>query len=203
MSRYDAGRTRPAPPGVAGRRQASQTTTTAAQREHSDLAKRAVDSAVNAISGELDRRRVGARLAADGLMQSDEGPWQPDSQFAWLRALLVADPGDTGCDIAFQALDRYAEADLADSDPRSRFPGVTAHLAGCRPCGQDYQGLLTAARREAELAAEPTQPNPRREPTQADPIQAEPMQPELTQHSPPHPEPTQLDPTRLALCAAG
>ena len=68
------------------------------------------------------RRRVAARLAADGLLQDQDAPWPTARQFGWLRPLLAADPGDTGCDVAFQALDRYAEAELAGSDPRPAFP---------------------------------------------------------------------------------
>jgi RNA polymerase sigma-70 factor (ECF subfamily) len=68
------------------------------------------------------RRRVAARLAADGLLQDPDAPWPTSKQFGWLGPLLAADPGDTGCDVAFQALDRYAEAELAGSDPRPHFP---------------------------------------------------------------------------------
>jgi hypothetical protein len=64
----------------------------------------------------------------------------------WLAVLLAADPGDTGCDVAFQSVDRYAEADLDQSSPQHRFPGVAAHLSCCLPCGTDYQGLMAAAR---------------------------------------------------------
>ncbi|HKR69695.1 MAG TPA: hypothetical protein VJT16_12715 [Streptosporangiaceae bacterium] len=92
------------------------------------------------------RRRVGARLAADGILDTEDRPRRPTRHVAWLRPLLAADPGDTGCDVAFQALDRYAEADLTGSDAQPNFPGITAHLAGCQPCGQDYQGLLAATR---------------------------------------------------------
>jgi hypothetical protein len=98
------------------------------------------------------RRRVGSRLAADGFLQADDVLRQTASRLGWLRPLVAADPGDTGCDVAFQALDRYAEAELEGSDPRSHFPGVGAHLVGCGPCGQDYQGLLAAAR--------PSEPSP-------------------------------------------
>lgn len=98
------------------------------------------------------RRRVGSRLAADGFLQADDVLRQTASRLGWLRPLVAADPGDTGCDVAFQALDRYAEAELEGSDPRSHFPGVGAHLLGCGPCGQDYQGLLAAAR--------PSEPSP-------------------------------------------
>ena len=103
------------------------------------------------------RRRVGSRLAADGFLQADDLPRQTTRQLRWLRPLLAADPGDTGCDVAFQALDRYAEADIEGSDPQLHFPGVAAHLAGCRPCGQDYQGLLTAAG-PSQLTSDPAQP---------------------------------------------
>jgi RNA polymerase sigma-70 factor (ECF subfamily) len=98
------------------------------------------------------RRRVGSRLTADGLLQADDVPRQTATHLGWLRPLLAADPGDTGCDVAFQTLDRYAEADLEGSDPRPQFPGVRAHLAACLPCGQDYQGMLAAAR--------PSEPTP-------------------------------------------
>ncbi len=106
------------------------------------------------------RRRVAARLAADGLLQDRDAPWPTVRKFGWLLPLLAADPGDTGCDVAFQALDRYAEADLAGSDPRQHFPGLAAHLSGCRPCGQDYEGLLAAARRCQPQPHDPSGPDP-------------------------------------------
>lgn len=83
------------------------------------------------------RRKLGARLASG----------TPGTGARWLDAMLAADPGDTGCDLAFRALDKYAEADLAGTRPERRFPGVAVHLASCAPCHQDYQGLLAAARR--------------------------------------------------------
>jgi RNA polymerase sigma-70 factor, ECF subfamily len=103
------------------------------------------------------RRRVGSRLTADGLLHADDVPRQTATHLGWLRPLLAADPGDTGCDVAFQTLDRYAEADLAGSDPQPLFPGVSAHLAACLPCGQDYQGMLAAAR---SAGAGPSEPAP-------------------------------------------
>ena len=84
------------------------------------------------------RRKLGGRLASGASGAAGSGA-------PWLDALLTADPGDTGCDLAFRALDRYAEADLADTCPQSRFPGVAVHLARCAPCHQDYQGLLAIA----------------------------------------------------------
>ena len=29
------------------------------------------------------------------------------------------------------------------------YPGIAAHLRGCDPCGEDFEGLLVAARGEA------------------------------------------------------
>ena len=76
------------------------------------------------------RRIVGARLAGAG------GAGRPGEA-------LAADPGDAGCDVAFQMLDRYAVA-AADASDGERFRGVTAHLGACRPCQLDYQGLVAA-----------------------------------------------------------
>jgi RNA polymerase sigma-70 factor, ECF subfamily len=92
------------------------------------------------------RRKVGARLVADGIL-ANEHMTQRVNNAHWLVRLLAADPGDTGCEVAFQSLDRYAEADLDETAPENRFSGVAAHLACCLPCGTDYLGLLTAARR--------------------------------------------------------
>jgi hypothetical protein len=62
-----------------------------------------------------------------------------------LDKLLATDPTDAGCDATFALLDVYVEVELAGQDPRSRFPGVAAHLRSCRACRGDYQGLLAAA----------------------------------------------------------
>jgi hypothetical protein len=46
----------------------------------------------------------------------------------WVDELLAADPGDAGCDVTFQVLDRYIETQLHGQDPGRRFPAVAAHL---------------------------------------------------------------------------
>jgi RNA polymerase sigma-70 factor (ECF subfamily) len=140
------------------------------------------------------RRRVAARLTADGLLQDRDPPWPTARQFGWLRPLLAADPGDTGCDVAFQVLDRYAEAELAGSDPRPRFPGLAAHLSGCRPCGQDYQGLLAAAARSEPERPEPAGPGP----TAPDPTGADPTAPDPTGADPTGADPAGADPAAVA-----
>ena len=91
------------------------------------------------------RRKLGPRL-------SSGTPGAGGTGTPWLDAMLTADPGDTGCDLAFRALDKYAEADLAGARPQHRFPGVATHLASCAPCRQDYQGLLATG---SSLAGSP------------------------------------------------
>jgi hypothetical protein len=64
---------------------------------------------------------------------------------SFLDRLLATDPADVGCDATFALLDVYVEVELAGQDPRSRFPGLAAHLRSCEACRSDYQGLLAAA----------------------------------------------------------
>jgi hypothetical protein len=41
-------------------------------------------------------------------------------------------------------------AELAAGDPvEERYPGIAEHLCACGPCGEDFEGLLAAARDEA------------------------------------------------------
>jgi RNA polymerase sigma-70 factor, ECF subfamily len=92
------------------------------------------------------RRKVAARLTAEGILRPGEIPSSSYNRAHWLADLLAADAGDTGCDVAFQSIDRYAEAELDETGARLRFPGVDVHLACCGPCGIDYRGLTAAAR---------------------------------------------------------
>jgi hypothetical protein len=64
-----------------------------------------------------------------------------------LDHFLATDPRDVGCEQAMQILHVYVELVLDDAtgqDAAQRYPGVTAHLAACGPCGQDFRGLLAA-----------------------------------------------------------
>jgi hypothetical protein len=66
-----------------------------------------------------------------------------------LNRFLQTDPRDVGCDEALRILHVYVEAVLDDesgADAARQYPGVAAHLLSCGPCGEDYQGLLLAAR---------------------------------------------------------
>jgi hypothetical protein len=66
--------------------------------------------------------------------------WQALDEF------LRTDPRDVGCERAMEVLDIYVDivsADGAEAAER-RFPGVSAHLRSCGPCGEDFDGLLAA-----------------------------------------------------------
>jgi hypothetical protein len=56
----------------------------------------------------------------------------------------MTDPLDVGCAETFDLLDRYVERELAHRDAAAQFPGVAAHLSGCKPCVQVFEGLLAA-----------------------------------------------------------
>lgn len=70
---------------------------------------------------------------------------------AWdtLEELLSTDPRDVGCAETFELIHRYAEIVVRGGDPEQEMPGVTAHLATCGPCAEDYRGLLQAVHDEA------------------------------------------------------
>ena len=61
-----------------------------------------------------------------------------------LQRFLWTDPRDVGCDEALAVLHVYADLVAADEDAAGRYPRVTAHLAACGPCGEDFAGLLVA-----------------------------------------------------------
>ena len=55
-------------------------------------------------------------------------------------------PGRLGPDPAQEAERR----ELADASAAQRYPGITAHLAACGPCGEDFDGLLAAIQSPAQ-----------------------------------------------------
>ena len=63
-----------------------------------------------------------------------------------LDRFLRTDPRDVGCERAIELLDIYVDVVSADGTAAAerRFPGVTAHLRACGPCGEDFNGLLAA-----------------------------------------------------------
>lgn len=72
-----------------------------------------------------------------------------------LGRFLRTDPRDVGCDEAWSLVHVYAELVAAGEDPEQCFPGVTAHLASCGPCADDFQGLLHTLREVAGPDAGP------------------------------------------------
>lgn len=63
-----------------------------------------------------------------------------------LARFLTTDPRDVGCDEAWRLIHVYAELVVSGGDPEVDHPGITAHLASCGPCADDFQGLLAALR---------------------------------------------------------
>jgi hypothetical protein len=63
-----------------------------------------------------------------------------------LDRFLQTDPRDVGCAEAMDLLHVYAELAAADAAAAERYPGITAHLQACGPCGEDFDGLLAAVR---------------------------------------------------------
>lgn len=45
------------------------------------------------------------------------------------------------CDECFDQVDRYVEAEHARLPVDELFPGLRAHLAGCRTCAEEHESL--------------------------------------------------------------
>jgi hypothetical protein len=71
-----------------------------------------------------------------------------------LDQLLRALPGDAGCTAGEDILDAYVELELVGADPAQTYPGTAIHRATCPGCAADHAGLLDAARRFGDVAAE-------------------------------------------------
>ncbi|HWN62160.1 MAG TPA: hypothetical protein VNO25_16015 [Streptosporangiaceae bacterium] len=67
-----------------------------------------------------------------------------------LDRFLRTDPRDIGCTRAMEMLHVYAELVAAGAPAAERYPGLAAHLSACGPCGEDFEGLLAAVRREED-----------------------------------------------------
>ncbi len=61
-----------------------------------------------------------------------------------LDRFLRTDPRDVGCAEALDLLHVYAELVASGRPAEERYPGIAAHLRACGPCGEDFEGLLTA-----------------------------------------------------------
>ena len=58
-----------------------------------------------------------------------------------LARLLGPKEPEVGCDACFDELDRYVELELSGQDVDSAIPGLSAHLAGCPACREEYESL--------------------------------------------------------------
>jgi hypothetical protein len=65
-----------------------------------------------------------------------------------LTALTGPGEPELGCDECFDTLDVYVEAVLAGQPADERVPGMSAHLAGCPACHEDFLSLVTFVARE-------------------------------------------------------
>jgi hypothetical protein len=68
------------------------------------------------------------------------------SEWNALDRFLQTDPRDVGCEQAMAILHVYVDLVADGGDAEDRYPGVSAHLAACGPCGEDFHGLLAAVR---------------------------------------------------------
>jgi hypothetical protein len=66
-----------------------------------------------------------------------------------LDRFLDTDPEDVGCEQAMALLHIYVECVRANPKTATeRYAGVEAHLRACGPCGEDFEGLLSAVSAE-------------------------------------------------------
>jgi hypothetical protein len=63
-----------------------------------------------------------------------------------LDRFLRTDAREVGCARAMEMLHVYVELVAAGEPAEQRYPGIAAHLSACGPCGEDFEGLLTAVR---------------------------------------------------------
>jgi hypothetical protein len=66
----------------------------------------------------------------------------------WVSRLLGPGQPELSCDECFAALDRYVELEAAGADAEAQFPGMGAHLQGCRACSEEHDLLLDFVRHE-------------------------------------------------------
>ena len=52
---------------------------------------------------------------------------------------------EVSCEVCFEQLDEYVDAELAGKDADARHPGMGAHLQGCPACHEEYESLRALA----------------------------------------------------------
>ena len=58
-----------------------------------------------------------------------------------LRRLLGPGEPEVTCEVCFEQLDRFVDAEAQGADSDAVVPGMRAHLAGCPACAEDYESL--------------------------------------------------------------
>lgn len=58
-----------------------------------------------------------------------------------IKELLGPSGPEASCGRCFELVDRYVERESAGSDVEARFPGLRAHLEGCRACREEHESL--------------------------------------------------------------
>jgi hypothetical protein len=79
---------------------------------------------------------------------------RPITDLRDMDELLLATEGDAGCTASAEILDAYVELELAGEDPARVYPGTAIHLRSCSDCRAEYDGLLGAGRRFADIRPE-------------------------------------------------
>ena len=68
-----------------------------------------------------------------------------------LRRLLGPAGPELSCEECFEALDRYVDGEIANSDADAAVPGMRSHLEGCPACAEDHASLLALTRADGRL----------------------------------------------------
>ena len=58
-----------------------------------------------------------------------------------LRRLLGPGEPEVTCEVCFEQLDAYVDAEVLDADADAVVPGMRAHLAGCPACSDEHESL--------------------------------------------------------------
>ena len=58
-----------------------------------------------------------------------------------LRRLLGPGEPEVTCEVCFEQLDRFVDAEARGADADALVPGMRAHLAGCPACAEEYESL--------------------------------------------------------------
>lgn len=65
-----------------------------------------------------------------------------------LRRLLGPGEPEVSCEVCFDLLDVYVDAEVLGADADALVPGMAAHLRGCPACAEEHgslEALVTAA----------------------------------------------------------